>query len=364
MHMNRTSAAEEKYLKTTLRLAKRAQGRTFPNPMVGAVVVQNGRVVGEGYHRKAGGPHAEIEALRVAGARAKGATLYVNLEPCSHWGRTPPCVDAVIKAKIKRVVCCTRDAHTVARGGIEKLRGARITVSVGLLQKEARDLNEAFFTFHEKHRPFVAIKFAASLDGKIATHAGDSKWITNERARAYARALRGNYQAIMVGINTVLHDDPHLGLRMKGRPDPLRVILDSTLKIPLKSKVLRDTNVLIFTTKRSSKTKYKKLIDAGIQVVACAGNSISVGAVLKELVRRDVVSVFVEGGAGVLGSFVDAKCADKMYVFQAPVIIGGGEAKSAVGGKGATSIRQALRLTRVKRRMFGDNILISGYPAK
>ncbi|MDO8576534.1 MAG: bifunctional diaminohydroxyphosphoribosylaminopyrimidine deaminase/5-amino-6-(5-phosphoribosylamino)uracil reductase RibD, partial [bacterium] len=239
--MGRTSAADEKYLKLTLELAEKGRGKTFPNPMVGAVIVKRGRIVGQGYHRKAGEPHAEAEALGIAGGRAKGATLYVNLEPCDHWGRTPPCADTIIRANIKRVVCCTRDPHKVARGGIEKLKRAGIAVSVGELAQEARDLNEAFFTFHELHRPFVAIKFAASLDGKIATHTGDSKWITNERARAYARRLRGHYQAILVGINTILHDDPHLGVRAKGKPDPLRIILDTTLRIPLKSKVLRDS---------------------------------------------------------------------------------------------------------------------------
>src|SRR3989338_4579458 len=302
--MARISATDTKYLTLTLELAEKGRGRTFPNPMVGAVVVNRGRIVGQGYHRKAGSAHAEVEALAAAGARARGATLYVNLEPCNHWGRTPPCVDAIIAGKIKRVVCCTRDPHKAARGGVEKLKRAGIAVSVGGLEQEARDLNEAFFTFHEMLRPFVAIKFAASLDGKIATRTGDSKWITNRRARAYARALRGCYQAILVGINTVLKDDPHLGVRIKNRPDPLRVILDSTLRIPLKSKVLRDTNVLIFTTKRASTEKKRLLIERGVDVVE-VGSRINVKALMRELYKRGITSVLIEGGGEVLGSFVN-----------------------------------------------------------
>ncbi len=362
--MSDVTAQDARYLKRALRLAEKGLGRTFPNPMVGAVIVKNGRIVGEGYHRKAGEPHAEIEALRMAGKTAKGATLYVNLEPCSHHGKTPPCVDAVIEAKIKRVVCCTCDPNVIARGGIEKLRRAGIAASVGGCEAEARELNEAFFTFHEMRRPFVAIKFAASLDGKIATHTGDSKWITNGRARAYARALRGRYQCVLVGINTVIRDNPHLGARSKSIPDPLRIVLDSTLKIRLGCKVLRDTNVLIFTTRRANRKKYNQLIESGISIVRLESGVIPVKSIMRELRRRKIVSVFVEGGAGVLGSFVDAKRVDKVYVFQSPFIIGGEGARSAVGGRGVSLIRQALRLTRVTHEMFGDNVLVSGYLKK
>ena len=358
--MDRLSAHDAKYLEMTLRLARKGLGRTFPNPMVGAVVVKHDRIIGQGYHRKAGSAHAEVEALAAAGARAKGATLYVNLEPCNHFGRTPPCADVIVAAKIKRVVCCTRDPHKAARGGIEKLKRAGIAVSFGRLEQEARDLNEAFFTFHETHRPFVAIKFAASLDGKIATYTGDSKWITNERARACARTLRAHHQAILVGINTVLKDDPHLGVRLKNRPDPVRIILDSTLRIPVKSKVLRDTNVLIFTTKRASRKKKRLLAGRGIEVVETRSR-INVEALMRELYKRGIISVLVEGGGDVLGSFVDARCVDKVHAFHAPILIGGETAKSAVRGRGASSIQQALRLTRVTRKIFGDSMLVSGY---
>ena len=223
--------------------------------MVGAVIVKRGRTIARGYHRKSGEPHAEIEALRAAEDDTKGATLYVNLEPCRHVGKTPPCTDAIIRAKVARVVCAVRDPNRIARGGIEGLRRAGIEVSVGVLKREAVDLNETFFTAHSMRRPFVALKFAASLDGKLATRTGDSKWITSEPARRYARRLRGTYQAIVIGVETVIADDPHLGARTKGLPDPLRIVLDSTLRIPLRAKVLRDSNVIIATTKRASARK-------------------------------------------------------------------------------------------------------------
>lgn len=351
------------YLNEALSLARKGEGRTLPNPMVGALVVRGGRVVGRGYHRKLGGAHAEIEALRAAGARAQGATLYVTLEPCGHFGRTPPCAHAILRSGIRRVVCIMRDPNPrVAGKGFSRLRRAGVMVSVGGPLKEAEDLNEGFFFFHNARRPFVAIKFAASLDGKLATRTGDSKWITNARARAYARALRGGYQAILVGINTVLRDDPHLGVRRKGWSDPLRVVLDSTLRIPQTSRVLRDTNVLILTTSRANPAKKARLVARGVGVVSL-GAALTVRAILKELTRRGIVSVFVEGGASVLGSFVDAGVVDKAYIFHAPLIIGG-DGKGAIGGRGARTVSRALRLTRIERLNFGDSTLTSGYPTK
>ena len=360
--MNDSAPEDITYLKLALRLAKKGLGRTFPNPMVGAVVVKDGKIVSHGYHRKAGLPHAEIEALHIAGRNAKGATLYINLEPCNHWGKTPPCADAIIKANIARVVCSSRDPNPDVNGkGIRALRRAGINVSVGALSAEAEALNEGFFTFHKAGRPSVAIKFASSLDGKIATRSGDSRWITNEQARKYARSLRRNYQAILVGINTVLRDNPHLGVRISGVPDPLRIILDSALRIPFGSKILRDDNVLIFTTRRADQKKYKKLTDDGISVVKFPTGRISLSSVMKELARREIISVFVEGGGEVLGSFVDAKLVDKVYAFYAPILLGGADSVGAVSGKGAGSIRESLRLKNTTLKRFGDNILVSGY---
>ena len=360
--MNQFSVKDVTHLKTALSLAKKGLGLTFPNPMVGAVIVKNGKVVGKGYHHKAGLPHAVIEALNNAKGSVKGATLYVNLEPCSHFGKTPPCADAIIKAGIAGVVCCTQDPNPKVSGnGIKKLRRAGIKVWVGILADEAETLNEAFFTFQKKHRPFVAIKFASSLDGKIATHSHDSKWITNGQARDFSRKLRGQYQAVVVGINTVVHDNPNLGSGLSVGREPIRIILDSTLRIPLTSKILRDNNVLIVTTKSADKIKYKRLMNRGTPLFTCPGKNISLPLLMKELARREIISIFVEGGGAVLGSFVDSGLVDKAYIFQAPIIIGGNNSVSAVGGKGAAKINQALRLKNITRKNFGDNSLITGY---
>lgn len=351
------------FIKETLKLAKKGMGWTNPNPMVGAVLVKNGKIIGKGYHRKVGLLHAEIEALDNAKTSIKGATLYINLEPCSHFGRTPPCVDAIIKSAIKRVVCSTLDPNPQVHGqGVVRLKQAGIDVTLDILEKEARNLNEAFFTFHEKKRPFIAIKFAASLDGKIATKTGDTKWITNEKARAYARSLRGQYQAILVGINTVLHDNPHLGSRLKSKKDPVRIILDSTLKIPLTSQVLRDNNVIIVTTKYANRKKQEQLTKNDVTVLTFPTTTIYLHDLLDELRKREIISVLVEGGSTVLGSFVDAQLMDKVYAFYAPVIIGGKEAISAASGEGAKYIAEATYLKSMSFKRFADNLLIVGYP--
>lgn len=356
-------STDERFMVEALKLAKRGLGHTNPNPMVGAVIVKNGKIIARGYHKKVGGPHAEIEALCSAKASVKGATLYCNLEPCSHYGRTPPCVDAVIKAGISRVVCSTRDPNPKVCGrGILKLRQAGIAVSVGPQEKKAKVLNETFFTFHEKKRPFAAIKFAASLDGKLATRTGDSKWITNEKARAFARGLRGQYQAILVGIDTILRDNSHLGTRQKSGKDPLRIVLDSKLRIPETSKVLRDGNVLILTTELASKKKKELLKHKGVEVLILGGKTISVTKLLTALWKRDIVSVLVEGGGKVLGSFVDAKIVDKVYAFYAPIIVGGDKATS-IRGRGVARIKDAKRLQNIYTKHFGDNFLVVGYPS-
>jgi diaminohydroxyphosphoribosylaminopyrimidine deaminase/5-amino-6-(5-phosphoribosylamino)uracil reductase len=349
---------DEAFMRECLRLAQKGRGFARPNPMVGALVVKNGRVIARGYHRAYGKPHAEAEALEVAGARARGATLYVNLEPCRHFGKTSPCTEAIIRAGISRVMCAARDPNTVARGGVERLRRAGIPVSVGLLTDKARELNEAFYLLHEKRRPFVALKFAVSLDGKLATRTGDSKWITSEPARRYARRLRGMYQAVVVGVETVRADDPHLGARTKGLPDPLRIVLDSTLRIPLRAKVLRDSNVIIAATKRASVQKKALLQRRGIRVLTFA-DRISPKQLLAALRRMDVISVLVEGGGATLGSFIDAGIADRVYAFYAPILVGGAHATS-IGGRGTRNVADALRFKKSSIHRFGDTVLITG----
>ena len=331
---------DEFYLTQTFKLAKKGMGWTNPNPMVGALVVKNGQILGKGYHRRAGLSHAEIEAIMHARsnlAKLEGATLYVNLEPCIHFGKTPPCVDTIIQSGIKRVVCCILDPNPKVSGqGIAVLKKAGIKVTVGKLADKARVLNEAFFTFHEKNRPFIAIKFAASLDGKIATYTGDSKWITNEKARLYARSLRGEYQAVLVGVNTLIKDNPHLGVRMRSKKDPVRVIMNSGLHLPPNSQVLRDQNFIMVNNK-------------------------SVSALLSLLREKEIISLLVEGGGKTLGNFLDAKVVDKVYAFHAPIIIGGKKAVSAVEGEGFQTVQQALHLKDISYQRFDDNLLTIGY---
>lgn len=347
------------FLKKTISLAKRGLGRTSPNPMVGCVIVKNGEIIGKGYHKKYGGPHAEIEALNSAKESLKGATLYVNLEPCCHFGKTPPCTDAIIKSGIKKVVCCTLDPNKkVAGKGFKKLKKTGIKVKHGFLQEESNELNEVFFTFHKKHRPFVVLKFASSFDGKIATANGDSKWITNEIARENARQLRGQYQAILVGANTVIKDNPHLGVG-NNRQDPLRVILDAKLKIPLEGKIFRDKNVLILTTNQCDKLKKEKFIQKGVEVKQLPGRMISAKNILQVLKDRGIISLFIEGGSGALGTFVDEKLVDRVFVFHAPILVGGVNSIGAVGGKGVKNIKDALQFKKPKVIILGDNILIS-----
>ena len=348
-------------MREALDLAVKGMSWTFPNPMVGAVLVKNGKIIGRGYHTKVGMPHAEIEAFNDATDDPRGATLYVSLEPCTFFGRTPPCVDAIIERGIKKVVCAVSDPNPKVNGvGIKKLEEAGIAVISGVLSEDAKKINGAFFTYHQKKRPFVAIKFASSLDGKLATKTGDSKWITNEKERKYARSLRAEHQAILVGINTVLHDNPNLGAREKGKKDPLRIILDSTLKIPLDSDVLRDDSVLIVTTNNADAHRLQQLHEKGIAVLQLPNEKIYIPDLVRELYKREIVSVFVEGGAEALGSFADAKLIDKVYACFAPLIIGGRDAISSVKGEGVAKVLDAIRLKDVVVKMFDDNLVVSG----
>lgn len=360
--MTQVNTEDVFFLKETLRLAKKGAGWSNPNPMVGCVIVKNGRIISRGYHKKAGEVHAEIDALNNAKTDAKNATLYVNLEPCSHYGKTPPCVNAIIKAGVTRVVCPFIDPNPKVQGnGIRILQKAGIQVITGILTEEAKSLNEAYLNFHIKKRPYIVLKFAVSLDGKIATRSGNSKWISNEKARRFARILRSNYQAILVGINTVITDNPHLDVQIKGKKDPIRIILDSRLRIPLNSYVLKDNNVLIATTKYADKKKKQQLIERNIPMVVYNSKKIQLKELLNDLVKREIISVLVEGGSEVLGDFLDKKLVDKVYVFSAPILIGGEKAISAISGKGVKSISEAVKLKQVTRKFLSDNILTMGY---
>lgn len=353
------------YMQQALNLAKRGMGWTNPHPMVGAVIVKGGKIITRGYHRKFGSNHAEMDALKHAAEETAGATMYVTLEPChlpyDLSGPRIPCVNIIKQAGIKKAHIAMIDSNPeVAGKGRKALEKAGIQTTLGLLQKDALHLNEAYHHFMANRSPFIAITFSASLDGKIATKTGDSKWITNEKARAFARNLRSQYQAILVGINTILHDDPHLGVRMKGQKDPLRIILDSTLKIPLFSQVLRDDNVLICTTTEAPKEKLYLLQKKGFRLIICGKKIIELPQLLSELAKLKIISILVEGGGKVLGSFVDEKLVDKVYAFYAPLLIGGKDAIS-ISGIGAKTIRDTLRLKDVSYKKIEDNMLTIGY---
>src|SRR3989338_5883139 len=351
--------SDERCMDEVLLLANRGAGWTNTNPMVGAVIAKNGRIVARGFHRRAGGAHAEIEALKAAGQRARGATLYANLEPCAHIGKTPPCTDAIIKAGIRRIVCSAKDPDPRVNGrGIAKLRRAGIAVRCGVRAREARALNEAFLPFHAKRRPFVALKFAASLDGKLATRAGDSKWLTNDAARAYARSLRGRYHAVLVGAGTALADDPPLGVRPRGKRDPVRVILDPRLRVPLSARALRG-NAIVAASLGAPRRKKKTLERRGITVISFKSARIPLRALLAKLRTLNIVSVLVEGGGETLGRFIDEKLFDRVYAFHAPLLVGGRKAVS-IGGLGTGTLKHAVRLHDVSVVRFDDNVLISG----
>lgn len=360
-------------------LARRASVTAVaPNPQVGAVIVKNGKVIGEGYHMKFGEPHAEVVALARCRVDPKGATLYVTLEPCSHWGKTPPCTEAIISAGIKKVVCATKDPNPLVTGkGIKALTHKGVRVQVGVLADEAEELNEAFFFYHRPPissplsggrrgggLPFVAVKVATSLDGKIATSKGESKWITSKSARAYSRNLRSKYQSILVGIATVLSDNPHLGARAKGVPDPVRIIIDPTAKIPMRAKVLRDKNVIVCVSRRAPMAEIKKLRKSGFEVWQFSRAEIPISALLKRLGECGIHSVLVEGGGETIGRFFDAHTVQKVYWFHAPLVIGGRDAVSSVGGVGARFLKSAFKLENVTRKAIGPDMLTIGYMSK
>ncbi len=414
------SQADARYMKMALRLAARGAGRVSPNPMVGAVVVQKGEIVGRGWHRRYGGAHAEVEALADAGEKARGATLYVTLEPCNHHGLTPPCTEAVLRAGIGRVVIATPDPNpNVTGGGAAHLRKKGLRVETGLLEAEARRLNEAWFKWVETGLPFVIAKAACSLDGRVATAAGESRWITGEASRRYGHRLRHVCDAILVGIGTVLADDPQLTCRLPRRKtaggeslgprttyandlgvsrsqlqtcpgaqvaqasrpgstenrkpktenrasDPLRIILDSRLKIPLTARVLHldsEAPTWIATTPAAPKDRIRAVEALGAEVLVLPDEEgrVALKPLLRLLGERRVQSVLVEGGPQVLGAFFDQRLVDKFYFFYAPKILGGRDAYPAVAGRGVDRLQEALEGKGLTVRRLGPDILVCGY---
>lgn len=354
-------------MRRALRLARRAAGRTSPNPMVGAVVVRDGRVVGEGYHRRAGTPHAEAHALRAAGDRAAGATLYVTLEPCDHHGQTPPCTDAIIAAGVRRVVAATADPNPrVAGRGLDRLRAAGLEVRTGILAGEARALNEAFLKFITTGRPFVTWKYAVSLDGRVAAHTGLSRWISGERSRALVHRLRAEVDAVMVGVGTALADDPLLTARGPGGRDPVRIVVDSHLRMPATARVISPGSkapTWIATTHLAPAERRRALEGAGaeVMVLPAAGDRVHLPSLMDELGRREVTSVLCEGGPTLAAALLEASLIDKVCCFISPSLIGGGGAPGALAGTGRPSPAEAWRLERPAWRRVGEDFLITGY---
>ena len=355
-------------MRHALELARKGIGAVEPNPPVGAVVVDDGlRLLGEGYHQQCGGPHAEVHALRDAGEAARGAQLFVTLEPCNHHGQTPPCCDAILQADLSRVVVATIDPASHERvSGIARLEQSGIEVISGLLADEAQALIASFTKLVTTGRPFVHVKWAMSLDGKIATSRGDSKWISGEESRAHAHRLRGRMDAIIVGIGTALADDPELTARPPGPRAASRIVLDSQARLPLESKLVttaRETPVIVFSGPDASNDRIKHLESAGVEVVqtsVCEAKTLDWIAILDELGRRLMTNVLVEGGSGVLGSCLDARMADWAHIFVAPKILGGKESLSPVGGAGAFKIADALHVEPVDFLKLGIDLFIEG----
>lgn len=357
---------DEKYMRLAMQLAGNAIGRTSPNPLVGAVIVKDNRVVGCGWHRKAGTPHAEVHALNQAGELAQGADVYVTLEPCAHYGKTPPCAKALVEAKVKNVYGGLLDVNPkVAGKGFKILEDAGIHVEYGFLQDELRKQNEVFFKWIEHKKPFVVLKAAMTLDGKIATATGQSKWITNETSRAYGYKLRDIYDGIMVGINTVIEDNPMLTARVDGGKNPIRIVVDSSLKIDINANVVQDKSAktIIATTDKADKDKFLKLQAQDVDVIVVdkdENDKVDIEKLLDILGQQNICSILVEGGATLNGSFVAKKLVDKVYFFIAPKIIGGKEAKTPVAGTGILNLQEALALKDIQIEKLEEDILIIG----
>lgn len=357
---------DEKYMRLAMQLAGNAIGRTSPNPLVGAVIVKDNRVVGCGWHRKAGTPHAEVHALNQAGELAQGADVYVTLEPCAHYGKTPPCAKALVEAKVKNVYGGLLDVNPkVAGKGFKILEDAGIHVEYGFLQDELRKQNEVFFKWIEHKKPFIVLKAAMTLDGKIATATGQSKWITNETSRAYGYKLRDIYDGIMVGINTVIEDNPMLTARVDGGKNPIRIVVDSSLRIDINANVVQDKSAktIIATTDKADKDKILKLQAQDVDVIVVdkdENDKVDIEKLLDILGQQNICSILVEGGATLSGSFVAKKLVDKVYFFIAPKIVGGKEAKTPVAGTGILNLQEALALKDIQIEKLEEDILIIG----
>ena len=364
-------------MQKALALAAKGKGRTSPNPMVGAVIVKSNKIIAADYHRKAGTSHAEILALKKAGSKARGAALYINLEPCCHTEKkTPPCTKLIIKSGVKKVVAAMLDPNPKVSGrGIKELQTAGIKTDVGVMESEAKKLNEAFVKFITKKEPFVILKIAQSIDGKIATSKGESRWITGEEAREYVHKLRNEVDAVLVGIGTVRKDNPSLDCRIKGGRNPYRVIVDSNLQIPLNAKVLKynDNKTIIAAIPPTppfskggwrdyqKKMAYLKSQGVNILFVKVKNGRIDLKELMKKLGKLDIMSVMIEGGSSINASALSSGVVDKIMFFVAAKIIGGTDAVSSVGGKSPSLLKNAVRIKNLQIKKIGEDFLFEGY---
>jgi diaminohydroxyphosphoribosylaminopyrimidine deaminase/5-amino-6-(5-phosphoribosylamino)uracil reductase len=358
---------DEYYMRLALQLAEKTLGQTGINPVVGCVIVKDGRIVGLGSHLQRGSHHAEVNALLMAGKEAEGGTAYVTLEPCSYFGRTPPCADRLVAEKISRVVvACTDPNPKVAGTGIEKLRSHGVHVDVGVLEREARQLNEMFNKFIVSRLPFVTLKSATTLDGKIASRNGDSKWISGDASRTQVHMLRHRHQAIMVGVETVIADDPLLTARLEVTAiQPVRLVVDSKLRIPLDAKVVKDqtAKTIVLTTNQASIEQMLRLNALGVEVIKCGdGPRVDLRKAMATMTEREIGSILLEGGGRLNGAMLEAGLVDKIVLYLAPKIVGGADAPGAFALGGFDRMADAIALERITVERVGDDCCITGYP--
>lgn len=363
---------EIKYMKRALELAAKGIGYTNPNPLVGAVIVKDGKIIGEGYHEVYGSHHAEVNAFKNATEDVRGATMYVTLEPCSHYGKTPPCANAIVEKGIKKVVIGLEDPNPLVAGrGIQILKDNNIEVISGVMEDEGRKLNEIFLKYITTKRPFLILKTAMTLDGKIAAYTGDSKWITNELSRKYVHKLRHRISGIMVGIGTILADDPILTTRLDigNGSDPIRIIVDTSARIPLEAKVLHvesKARTIIATTELAEENKIKILEDMGAEVIVTLlkNNRVDLNYLMKALGEKSIDSVLLEGGSELNYSAIEEGIVDKVNAFIAPKIIGGINAKTPIGGIGKTTVSEAILIENMEIHRFDNDVMLEGYVKK
>lgn len=356
----------EYFMKLAMKLALKAKGQTSPNPMVGALVVKGGKIIGRGYHERAGLAHAEIKALDEAGKDAKGATLYVTLEPCAHFGKTPPCVNRIIDSGIKEVIVGTIDPNPLNNlRGINILKERKIKVRAGFLEDELKKMNEVFIKYITKGLPFITIKVAQSLDGKIATRTGNSKWITSDKSRSFTHRMRKDYDAIMVGVNTIIRDNPKLDAWFS-KKQPAKIVVDSELSTPQNANIFLGQGKVIIATlpaKAGQETDNRRLLEQKAKILETREKTgeINLRDAMKKLARMQISNILVEGGGTLIGSLFDEGLVDKVLFFISPKIIGGKDAISSVMGKGIARLDRAVKLKEIKVRHIGEDYLFEAY---